>query len=88
MRRVAILMCLALLACEETEGPNDAAEGRTCGADVLQHMIGSDLEQIRAASPPNLRVLRPGDLQTLEYRRGRLNAQVDAANRVVRLYCG
>lgn len=47
------------------------------------------VEEVRARSrAQRVRVLRPGDMATLEFDPGRLNLEVDAAGTVTRARCG
>lgn len=58
-----------------------AAVGQAASADVV--------EQARtAAGAKTARVLRPGQIVTMEYLAGRLNVHVDDANVVTELTCG
>lgn len=73
--------------------PAVAGDGR-CDSDLAKFAVG------QAASPALLqqaqqrsgaqtaRVLRPGDIMTLEYRSERLNLNVDAQGMVSRVNCG
>lgn len=43
---------------------------------------------MRAAGAQQYRFLRPGQAVTLEYNAGRLNLELDAAGKVLRVRCG
>lgn len=60
-----------------------------CGAPALQDLVGQDgsiLDRIRLAAPA--RIIRPGQAVTMDYSPDRLNIELDAANRIQRVYCG
>ncbi len=65
-----------------------------CNAPAAQFLVGqpygaSTLAQaLAAAGADTVRLLHPDSMITKEYRMGRLNVVVDAANRVVRVDCG
>ena len=65
-----------------------------CNAPAVQFLVGqpygaSTLAQaLAAAGADTVRLLHPDSMITKEYRMGRLNVVVDAANRVVRVDCG
>ncbi|HET6396921.1 MAG TPA: I78 family peptidase inhibitor [Pseudoxanthomonas sp.] len=66
----------------------------SCDASQVQGRIGqaadeAGLEQARQdAGAERLRVLRPGQVVTLEFDGARLNVEVDANDRIVALRCG
>ncbi len=60
-----------------------------CQADTYQRLVGmhhDDLLRIRILGP--VRVIRPGDIVTMDFRSNRLNISLDANGRVTRVYCG
>lgn len=78
---------LALAACVAEEPP--LSPNPDCGAAGLQDLIGqpaSVLDAMRFSQP--VRVIRPGQAVTMDYFAGRLNIELDAADRIVRLACG
>ena len=81
LRRALALLAL-LAACQpEASGPSD-----TCGARALAALVGQDV----AALPdhPRLRIIRPGAPVTKDLRPDRLNADLDGADSIIRLWCG
>lgn len=93
MKRIAIA-ALMLTACTPTSPPEaPGLEGR-CVTEPLAAMVG------RAATPrlvarakaragaSLVRVIRPGQAVTMDFRQGRLNVMVDAQNKVERFTCG
>lgn len=73
--------------------PRDAFTG-TCDDKAAQSLVGqvatpAIAEQARAAAGANgVRVLKPGQMVTMEYRAGRLNLDVDANNVITGVRCG
>ena len=83
--RHALPLLLLLAACAETgTGPG---QPDTSGADTLSAWLG----QPASALPPRegpVRIIAPGSAVTMDYRADRLNADLDAAGRITRLWCG
>lgn len=87
------LTMFAVAACAPV-APLPGAPIGQCSAKGLDTMVG------RVATPPLIdrakrrsgasvaRVLRPGQIVTMEYRSGRLNVNVDGKNRVKTFTCG
>jgi hypothetical protein len=77
----------------EAPEPRDAFTG-TCDAKAAQSLVGKvatpDVaEQARtAAGAKGVRVLKPGQMVTMEYRAGRLNLDVDGDNVITAVRCG
>ena len=68
------------LSCN-ADAARDAVLGQVASAEVV--------EQARLASGAQVaRVLKPGQMVTMEYREGRLNIDVDANNVITNLRCG
>lgn len=99
-RLPALLAAVALSACATTLPPTGGASApqapaaRSCQAEPAQAVIGqsattSVVEQARQrAGARSARVLRPDQVVTLEFDGTRLNLDVDASSRVVRVRCG
>jgi flagellar basal body L-ring protein FlgH len=97
---LSLLAVLALAGCS-TSAPDKAAtpaaavtsDGR-CDSDLAKFAVGEPanaalLQQAQQRSgAQTARVLRPGDIMTLEYRSERLNLNVDAKGTVSRVNCG
>lgn len=75
--------------------PSPAPSGRCVTPDHLQNRysgqaytasIGTELQ--RAAEATRLRVIRPGDAVTMDFREDRLNIELDGGGRVRALRCG
>lgn len=96
--RIAGGAALLLLAACVTEGgsgpapgpaPDPAPAADACGASGLQGLVGqpaSSLDTMRFAQ--RMRVIRPGQMVTMDYSEARLNIAVDEAERITRVYCG
>jgi len=61
----------------------------TCGASGLATYIGQEasiLDAARFANP--VRVIRPGDMVTMDFNPQRLNFELDALDEIARIRCG
>ncbi|MDZ5602533.1 I78 family peptidase inhibitor [Pseudomonas sp. RP23018S] len=100
---VAALMVATLAGCsrgvsssavDETSAAGVAADAGACQAVDAGFAIGRQgtqalIEQARQASGARtLRVLKPGDMATLDYRSERLNVNVDDQGVIRRINCG
>lgn len=78
---------------EATVDPAAPAAG-ACNADAVQSLVGQTstdalVEQAqRDSGSASVRVLRPGDAATMDYREDRLNIELDDAGAIVSLRCG
>lgn len=87
---------LPLVACSSVDlnEPADDALPRICNADTASHVQGKrispELEQEakRSSRAGIVRVIRPGQVITKDYRSERLNLQLNDYDVVVRAYCG
>jgi hypothetical protein len=93
------LLALALAGCTSTPSappmsdPNPPAVAQ-CHAEAAQSLVGQaatadnvELARQRAGAQV-ARVLKPGQMVTMEFREGRLNIYVDTANVITRVACG
>jgi hypothetical protein len=95
MRMVSAALVLALAACvpHPPEGAPPPPSGQ-CDADPAASVVGREAtaelvaEARRLSGARQVRVIRPGQMVTMEYSAERLNLHVDARNRVERLACG
>ncbi|GFE64473.1 I78 family peptidase inhibitor [Litoreibacter roseus] len=87
--RHTILFCLLLTACSpQFSDPDDYNGVPTCGAADLQYLLGrpeAALAEIDLPAPS--RVLRPGDIITLEFSPDRLTIDIDEAGRISSVTC-
>ena len=98
IRTAAALSLLATLAaCTSIEQPAQPAQPfdpGICNADRISpipgHHISPEIEQRarQLSGAREVRVLRPGQAITREYRSERLNLQLNSFDVVVRAYCG
>jgi len=88
---------LTLAACSSVDLNAPEAQGgapRICNADKASHIAGQkitpQLEQqaLQSSGAGMLRVIRPGQMITKEYRSERINLQLNDFDVVVRAYCG
>ena len=103
LRALPLLATLVLAACEAPTGgttppptggdapapvvPSPADD--TCGAAGLASYIGqpaSALDTARFANP--VRVIRPGDMVTMDFNPQRLNFELDDQGEIARIRCG
>ena len=86
--RFVILALLALAACEEPRQPIGNASNE-CGAQGYQNLIGQSADIFASMTfPAPMRIIKPGMAVTMDYSPNRLNAELDAQNRIVRFWCG
>jgi Peptidase inhibitor I78 family len=89
-RMIAFCALFAAVGCVAAQAPvAPPAQGAICGADQRTEFLGQPLVILQAAGlPPGVRVIRPGDAITEDYSDQRLNIDLDANDRVTRLWCG
>lgn len=89
-RYAAAALLLGLAACdlalpEPPPGPAPTA----CGAPALQGLVGQDAAVLHSMTfAVQVRIIRPGDMVTEDYSEQRLNIEVDANEKISRVYCG
>lgn len=77
-----------------TDPPSTPTASGPCHADGAQFAIGRVLdaalsrELARRANAQRVRVLRPGEMSTMEFDEGRLTLELDASGRVITARCG
>lgn len=71
---------------DPTLGACDAARVQRHVGRPYQDAMGAQLQQ--EAGARSVRVLRPGDAATMDYRNDRLNIDLDAQNRIAAVRCG
>ncbi len=80
------LSLTGLVACMS---PDEGAMPDACGASALQHLIGQPVLALGVVDlPDNVRVIRPGDMVTLDYNPARLNIGVTASGQIEQVTCG
>jgi len=96
----AALFCLTLAACVPATPiggpipppmpePMPPGHSGACGAGDLMGYLGHPVTDLPASGPwGTLRVIRPGMMVTMDYSESRLNARVDARDRIIDLTCG
>ena len=97
---ICLVAACALSACARSApvvaeaAPVTVAEGGTCSTSNAQFMLGKTVDQRLAeearlrAGARVVRVLRPGQLATLEFNPARLNVRVDASGQIASVDCG
>ena len=92
--KTTILIALAATACAPAEAPGGADPIRTCNAAALTSMVGrawSDRlrpRALRLSGARAARVIRPGDMVTMDFRSDRLNVHLNGQGRIDRFDCG
>jgi hypothetical protein len=93
----AIALPTLLAACATTAPPMSDPQPpaqATCHHDAAQSLVGqpataANVERARQlAGARTARVLKPGQMVTMEYIEGRLNVYVDEANVIKQIRCG
>ncbi|MGB2202674.1 MAG: I78 family peptidase inhibitor [Pseudooceanicola atlanticus] len=92
MRQFALIAALLpLAACMEDDTPPPADTADACGAAALKSLVGQDRAAVTEAGltpDRKTRIFGPGAALTMDFREDRVNVELDAADRVVRIYCG
>jgi hypothetical protein len=92
--RAIIPLALTISACAPAQPPEGGDPIRVCNPGALSAMVGrawSDslrAEALRLSGARAARVIRPGDLVTMDYRGDRLNVHLNAQGRIDRFDCG
>ena len=90
----AVLLAASLSGCMTVPPGDGSGSPLACNASTLGWTIGQPATQELLARAQQesrakiVRVIRPGQMVTMEYSEGRLNLYVDAANQVERYACG
>lgn len=93
----AALIPLTLAACASRQAsePSLPSEPVTaCRADKVQSLLGQPLtptltkQAQERATARTVRVIRPGQAVTMDYRTDRLNIELDSTDRITALRCG
>ena len=97
MTRVFLLLALALSACAPLALPPQAGvepgpampAADTCGAGPYAGLIGQPATALeRVLILRQVRVIRPGDAVTMDFREDRINFLIDGSERIARITCG
>lgn len=95
LRMLPIAAVLALAACTTPPRPvADTPAAGQCNADAARRHVGkpataATVQTARTdAGASTARILKPGQMVTMEYQADRLNLDVDAANVITNVRCG
>ena len=78
-----------LCACAATTPNLPANQDDTCGATQHADLIGQDATALeRVLILGMVRVTRPGDMVTMDFRAERINFKIDAAENIEAITCG
>ena len=93
--RIIALLALATIACAPMEAPDGADPiAGPCVAARVANLVGRTFtnslraDALRRSGARTARVIRPGDVVTMDYRSDRLNIHLTPRSRVERLSCG
>lgn len=79
------LVVLGLSACQPVAKPSEAS----CGAARLGGWVGQPVAALdEQYLPQTVRLIRPGDAVTEDFKPGRLNVILDASDLLVAFHCG
>ena len=81
---VALPACALLAACEGGVGATEDG----CGASGYQTLVGSPLAAVTLSADLGARIIQPGTAVTTDFNPERMNIEVDAGGRIVRVFCG
>jgi len=74
---------------EDAIGDNSIDPNAWCGANGMDYLVGQHIEEVDLDSlHGNIRVIHPGMAVTRDYRRERLNLDLDDAGVILRPWCG
>jgi hypothetical protein len=81
-------LALSLAACVPAAAPRTAPPD-ACGADRQQGLVGQTAPGLTSVSiEREVRLIRPASRPATDFRPERLNIELDAAERIVRVFCG
>ncbi|WP_395543657.1 I78 family peptidase inhibitor [Neotabrizicola sp. sgz301269] len=81
-------LAIGLSACVETIPAEPEPNPNACGAAELQFLVGQNRSVLAMMTlPAPVRVIEPGTAVTMDYVESRLNIELDAKNRITRVYC-
>ncbi|MGI3169424.1 I78 family peptidase inhibitor [Pseudooceanicola sp. C21-150M6] len=86
-----LLSVVALCACKETSVDVPAAPEDSCGAASYQALVGQGRAAVAEAglvAGPDVRILGPESVVTMDFRGDRLNILLDDSGLVERVSCG
>jgi len=92
-----LLLCatvVGLAGCSSVDLNEPPVEPSLCNAESASHVTGRKIssalqeEAKRSSGADMIRVIRPGQMVTKDYRAERLNLQLNDFDVVVRAYCG
>lgn len=91
IRFIPLMLPIGLIACAPLPGPESGVQ---CNADRVQAVIGREakpdaVERARIRSGARtVRLIRPGQAVTMDFRSDRLNLELDDVNTVKTARCG
>jgi len=74
---------------DDAMGDNRVDPGAWCGANAMAYLVGQPIAEVDLETlHGNVRVIHPGMPITRDYRRERLNLDLDEAGVILRPWCG
>lgn len=88
-RTLISLALLTLAACGDKVVVRHDPTGKLaeCPAPAFKHVVGQPYAHT-LINWRSLRIIRPGDMVTKDYRQDRLNVDLDEAEVIARIWCG
>jgi hypothetical protein len=84
---IAGVVLLTASACQMVPPPVNLPTA--CGAADLQGLVGQPASVLQTMKfGVQTRIIRPGDMVTEDYSESRLNIEIDANEKISRVYCG
>ena len=86
----AALIACALAGCAvPVAPPGEAPPDLTlCGGEDYAWLVGQNIAAVTLPAGPNIRVIGPDDMVTMDYVPSRLNIEFEESGTIDRLYCG
>ncbi|WP_294358794.1 I78 family peptidase inhibitor [uncultured Sphingomonas sp.] len=93
MRAALLIAAVTVTACAPKNAEVAASSAETCNAEAVQRFLGqpadtAQAESQRLSGARTVRRYATGDMLTMDYRVDRLNIEIDAGGRIVKLTCG
>ena len=84
-RAIALSGAMAIAGCVAV---TDGAETDTCGASDYQSLVGANIAAVTLPADLNDRLIRPGDMVTMDFDPTRINFRLDGRGHIIAIDCG
>ncbi|MEO8531121.1 MAG: I78 family peptidase inhibitor [Deltaproteobacteria bacterium] len=89
MKRLLIMLTLAGCTQVEAQVETGDATEESCGLAAVEALVGQSFAAVTVpASKSPVRVIKPGQMVTMDFNPSRLNINVDDAGKITRVWCG